>query len=125
MDSNIYLYIIAALFLFLYLKKKFDARGISNYSASDAKEKIKSGSIMLDVRTDGERGRNSIKGSLHIPVHELSARMKELEKYKSREIICYCASGSRSVGAASKLKKAGFAVGNLSGGIASWNFSNL
>jgi len=125
MDSNIYLYAIGTLFLLLYIKKKFDARGIANYSASEAKEKIKSGSMMLDVRTSEERKRNSIKGSLHIPVHELSGRMNELEKYKSREIICYCASGSRSVSAASKLKKAGYTVGNLSGGIASWNFSNL
>ena len=45
-----------------------------------------------------------------------------LEKYKSKEIICYCASGSRSVNAGLKLKKAGFTVGNLRGGIASWNF---
>jgi rhodanese-related sulfurtransferase len=51
--------------------------------------------------------------------------MKELEKYRSREIICYCASGSRSVNAALKLKKAGFKAGNLRGGIGKWNFSNL
>lgn len=125
MDSNIYLYILAALFFLFYIKKKFDARGISNYSADEAKEKMRAGSILLDVRTDAERKRNSIKGSFHIPVHEISTRIKELEKFKSREIICYCATGSRSVGAAVQLKKAGFTVGNLTGGIASWNFSNL
>jgi len=77
---------------------------------------------MLDVRTARERSYRSIPGSLHIPLHELNARMKELERYRSKEIICYCASGSRSISAALRLKKAGFNVANLEGGLATWNF---
>ncbi|MFA6541567.1 MAG: rhodanese-like domain-containing protein [Bacteroidota bacterium] len=99
-------------------------RGISQYSPAEAKAQMKAGSVMLDVRTAGERSSSSIPSSIHIPLHEIGSRMKDLERHKNKEIICYCQSGSRSVNAALKLKKAGYTVGNLKGGIASWNFSN-
>jgi rhodanese-related sulfurtransferase len=124
-SEQILFYVIIGIVLLIYVRKQFLIRSLSNYSGEEAKQKVASGSILLDVRTSAERKSNSIPRSIHIPVQELSARMKELEKYRSREIICYCASGSRSVSAALKLKKAGFKVGNLRGGIGTWNFANL
>ena len=124
-SEQILFYVIIGIVLFIYVRKQFLARSLSNYSGEEAKQKVTSGSILLDVRTSAERKSNSIPRSIHIPVQELSARMKELEKYRSREIICYCASGSRSVSAALKLKKAGFKVANLKGGVGTWNFSKL
>ena len=124
-SEQILFYVIIGIVLLIYIRKQFLTRSLSNYSGEEAKQKVASGSILLDVRSSAERKSNSIPRSIHIPVQELSARMKELEKYRSREIICYCASGSRSVSAALKLKKAGFKVGNLRGGIGTWNFANL
>ncbi|NUN07755.1 MAG: rhodanese-like domain-containing protein [Ignavibacteriaceae bacterium] len=100
------------------------ARSVNNYSSGEVKERVKAGSILLDVRTSGERKVQSIPSSIHIPLHEISARLSELEKFRNREIICYCASGNRSVSAALRLKKAGFNVANLTGGISNWNFSS-
>lgn len=122
-SDQIFFYIVLALIAFVYFRKQLLVRGLNQYSSAEAKERMKSGSILLDVRTAGERSSRSISGSIHIPLHELSSRLKDLEKHRSKEIICYCASGSRSVNAAIKLKKAGFIAGNLKGGIASWNFS--
>jgi rhodanese-related sulfurtransferase len=124
-SEQILFYVIIGVVLLIYVRKQFLTRSLSNYSGEEAKQKVASGSILLDVRTASERKSNSIPKSIHIPVQELSTRIKELEKYRSREIICYCATGSRSVSAALKLKKAGFKVGNLRGGIGTWNFSNL
>ncbi len=124
-SEQIIIYSILAIMLVFYLRKQLLARSLNNYSGSEAKQKMKSGSVLLDVRTAGERSSLSIPSSIHIPLQELSSRLKELEKYRGKEIICYCASGSRSVRAAIKLKKAGFNAGNLKGGIGSWNFSNL
>ena len=106
-----------------YIRRSFLSRSLHNYTGSEAQQRVQAGSILLDVRTAGERRSLSIPSSLHIPVHQISARVKELEKYREKEIICYCASGNRSVSAAITLKKAGFTVGNLTGGISSWNFS--
>jgi len=124
-SEQIVFYVLIGIVLLLYVRKQLLTRSLANYSGEEAKQKVASGSILLDVRTAGERKSNSIPKSIHIPVQELSARIKELEKYRSREIICYCATGRRSVNAALKLKRAGFKVGNLKGGIGTWNFSNL
>lgn len=123
-SDQIFFYVILGLIILLYVRKQLRARNIAQYSAVEAKERMKSGSVMLDVRTAAERSSRSIASSLHIPLHELGSRINDLERHRSKEIICYCASGSRSINAAVKLKKAGFKVGNLRGGIASWNFSN-
>ena len=120
--GQIIVYVLLVTIVLFYVRKSIVNRSLNNYSGAEAKSKMKSGSVMLDVRTSGERSSLSIPSSIHIPLQDLSSRMKDLERYRGKEIICYCASGSRSVRAAIKLKKAGFAVGNLTGGIASWNF---
>jgi rhodanese-related sulfurtransferase len=120
--DQIFLYAVLGVMILFYIRKQLMARSLNNYSGAEAQEKVRNGSILLDVRTATERSSRSIPKSIHIPLHELSSRMKELEKYRGKEIICYCASGSRSVSAGIKLKKAGFTAGNLTGGIASWNF---
>ncbi|HLP16089.1 MAG TPA: rhodanese-like domain-containing protein [Bacteroidota bacterium] len=125
MDSlTLIIVIVSVVALFIGLKK-FRMRGIPQYSPEEARQRIREGAVLLDVRTPAERKQTSIAGSLHIPLNELSAKMKTLERNKSREIIVYCASGNRSGVASVQLKKAGFNVANLQGGIGAWNFSNL
>ena len=123
--EQIFFYAVLGIIILFYLRKQILARGLNHYTPAEAKERVKSGSVLLDVRTAGERSAGSIPNSFHIPLHEIGSRTKDLEKFRGKEIICYCASGNRSVSAGLKLKKAGFTVGNLKGGIASWNFSNL
>jgi rhodanese-related sulfurtransferase len=105
--------------------KKFQMRGIAQYSPEEARLKAAEGSVFLDVRTAAERKQSSIAGSLHIPLNELSTKLKTLERHKSREIIVYCASGNRSGVASVQLKQAGFKAANLKGGMGAWNFSKL
>jgi rhodanese-related sulfurtransferase len=95
---------------------------MNNYSASEVKQMLKSNSniILLDVRTEQERKSGSIKPSIHIPLHEISLKADQLKKYQSKEIICYCQSGMRSVSAAIKLKKLGFNSSNMKGGYSTW-----
>jgi rhodanese-related sulfurtransferase len=124
--SQLIIYGLLAIVLFLYARKHFVSRSLTHYSAQEASERIKNGAaVMLDVRTAAERQSRSIKGSLHIPVHELSRRSDELKKVGGKEIICFCATGSRSVSATNTLHKLGFNAANMKGGMAEWNFSGL
>ncbi|MFN0156846.1 MAG: rhodanese-like domain-containing protein [Bacteroidota bacterium] len=111
----------------MYFRRKLQLRSVTTYSPREVAERMKqSGSpVLLDVRTSMKRERNSIKGSLHIPLHELGKSTKELEKYKNREIICYCQSGNRSISAAARLTKLGFTAASMNGGISEWNSSGL
>jgi len=74
--------------------------------------------LVLDVREPSEYAAGHIAGSTLLPLHQLSSRMRELPK--DREIVCVCASGSRSSSAARQLTGAGYTVLNLSGGMSRW-----
>ncbi len=123
--SQIFLLVLGGMLIFFYLKKFLTTRSLTQYEPEEAVRKIKDrNSIMLDVRTPKERKEQQIKGSIHIPLYELKGRAHELNKYKDKEVICYCRSGNRSVTAAVKLKKMGFNSANLKGGIIRWNSRN-
>lgn len=84
------------------------------------------GSVVLDVREDGELSSGKIKGAKHIPLGQLKKRMVELEQAKNKPILVYCRSGSRSAHACGVMTKAGFEnVSNLAGGIVAWESANL
>ncbi len=95
----------------------------ASISAQELKQQLKSPQkpILLDVRQPEEHRQRNIPQSILIPLGELSSRMSELEKYKKREIVVYCASGMRSSSACKMLTNAGFSVKNLSGGMMMWN----
>jgi rhodanese-related sulfurtransferase len=120
--QQVFFYLIIVIIAISTLRMFLRKRSILHYRAGEveAKLKAKENIVLLDVRTAGERSRRHIPGSSHIPLHELKERMPEIEKFKGREIICYCQSGNRSLSAALTLKRHGFRVANLSGGMASW-----
>ncbi len=123
--SQILLIAIAVYLVYHWTRKYILSRSITQYSAGDVKNKIKNSNVLvLDVRTNMERKSQFIKGSLHIPSTQLKRRLSELEKHKSKEIICHCQSGHRSLNAASVLQKHGFNSANMKGGIIAWNFLN-
>ena len=113
---------VIGLLLVVFLVGRWYAnRDITKYSIDETHEKLASGdAILLDVRTDGERAAKSIKGSLHIPLDQIEARMGELEEHRDKEIIAYCRSGNRSLAAADLLGKGGFRAASMNGGIMGW-----
>ena len=126
MESQFFWYVVVAVVAFFYVRRLLRMRALKAYSPAEIETRLKSndGVLLLDVRTDAERRTGSIKGSIHIPLGSLRSRMSELEKHRNREIVCYCASGSRSASAALLLKKHGFTAGNLSGGMGEWNYAH-
>lgn len=84
------------------------------------------GSVVIDVREDGEVSAGKIKGAKHIPLGQLKKRLVELEHAKNKPVLVYCRSGSRSAHACSVMTKEGFEnVSNLAGGVVAWESANL
>lgn len=78
--------------------------------------------LLLDVRTRAEYDRGHIAGSMLIPVQELQRRASELDAYKNRDILLYCATGNRSTVASKILVDRGFTrILNMRRGIAAWS----
>lgn len=85
--------------------------------AMDAKEQF----VLIDVRTEGEYSRGKIQGSLHIPVEEISDKVKTVIPDASAKIFVYCLSGSRSVYAVEVMMKLGYTnVYDVSHGLLAW-----
>jgi rhodanese-related sulfurtransferase len=82
--------------------------------------------IVVDVREAAEYAAGHIAGARHIPETQLGARLKELEKFKSRPIIVSCRSGSRAGAASAFLRKQGFGEAfALRGGMAAWQQAGM
>ncbi|HKJ38644.1 MAG TPA: rhodanese-like domain-containing protein [Anaerolineales bacterium] len=98
---------------------------LPSVSAAELSEKLKNGKrpLVVDVRQPEEFRRGHISGAKLIPLGELSSRMKDLPKDK--EIICVCASGSRSRSATKRLVNEGYNAVNMNGGMMSWARSGL
>ncbi len=74
---------------------------------ADFAELLTNGGIIIDVRSKSEFGGGHVKGSINIPVDQLSGNLKKL-KDKDQPIITCCASGMRSASAKGILKSAGY-----------------
>lgn len=72
---------------------------------------------ILDVRMPGEYRHGHIPGSKNIPLNKI-------EQYKGKtedKVYVVCQSGMRSKRAAAALKKKGYDVVNVRGGMSQWN----
>lgn len=100
------------------LKSIFTTEGI--LAADEAKVRIDSGKplFILDVRQPEEYRMGHIAGARLVPLGDLGRRMKDLPR--DQDILCVCASGSRSSAATRQLNSAGFKAINLRGGMMGW-----
>jgi rhodanese-related sulfurtransferase len=77
---------------------------------------------LLDVRHEWEHQLARLPGQAVIPLHELPARLDEVQPPEGAEIVCYCHHGVRSLSAAAILRGAGFGNAvSLAGGIDLWS----
>ena len=90
-------------------------------TVTQLKEQMKTDStlVILDVRTKEELTGElpKIESAINIPLQELQDRIDELEPYKNKEIAVICRSGRRSSQAYDILKKQGYYVENVLGGM--------
>jgi len=80
-----------------------------------AREMVKNGAVLLDVRLESEHRAGAIKGSQNIPLFMLRLKAESLDP--SRRYICYCETGRRSSAAAFLLSERGFDSCVLKGGL--------
>jgi rhodanese-related sulfurtransferase len=77
---------------------------------------------LLDVRQEWEHQLAQLPGDAVIPLHELPARLDEVQPPEGAEVVCYCHHCVRSLSAAAILRQAGFGSAvSLAGGIDLWS----
>ena len=77
--------------------------------------------LVVDVREQDEWQEGHLPGAIHVPRGNLESRIEALVPDKDRELIVYCAGGSRSAFAAKSLGELGYDnVVSMAGGFADW-----
>jgi len=79
--------------------------------------------ILVDIRERNEWETGWIGGALRIPMSELG---DQLDPYRERTVVLYCAHGNRSLRLANTLSHLGYSnVASLAGGIVAWDQAGL
>ena len=102
-----------------------DRQVVLEIDAARAHELLSAGDppALIDIRESWELERGRIAGSVHIPMADLD---EQLEPYRERSVVLYCAHGNRSLRAAKALSEQGYgAVVSLAGGIDAWGKAGL
>jgi rhodanese-related sulfurtransferase len=77
--------------------------------------------VIIDVREPHEFILGHIENAINTPLGKLKEQLKTLEKYKNKDILMVCQSGTRSAPACKTLINAGFEkIFNLDGGMQAW-----
>ena len=96
---------------------------IDEVSSSDVLERLDDADrpLLLDVREQDEWQEGHLPGAVHIPRGNLESRVEALVPDRSREVVVYCAVGSRSAFAAKSLADLGYEnTSSLVGGFTDW-----
>ncbi len=90
--------VIAAIVVVIFMIKKS-----GQISAKDALEKLKSGALVIDVRSPGEFSSGHLTKAINIPLAEIETALPKRVKDKNQVLLLHCASGMRSGMAKGKL----------------------
>ncbi len=116
-----------AVFLKLKAGWRLKRAGVRQVRALEALELINNhGAIVVDVREPGEYEAGRIPNARHMPLRQVTTRLRKLEKAKGRPVVVSCRSGRRSAAASMIMRRHGFEqVYNLRGGLIAWRKANL
>jgi molybdopterin/thiamine biosynthesis adenylyltransferase/rhodanese-related sulfurtransferase len=96
---------------------------IDEITSIEARDRIGAAdtTLFLDVREPDEWQEGHLPSAIHVPRGNLESRIEALVPDKDREIVVYCAGGSRSAFAAKSLAELGYTnVSSMIGGFTDW-----
>lgn len=101
--------------------------GVRNVSPNQTVQLInRQQAVVVDLRESSEFQAGHIPAAINLPFIQLATRVAELEKFKDKPMVLYCALGQRSARAGVVLRRRGFdSVYSLAGGVNAWRGQNL
>jgi rhodanese-related sulfurtransferase len=114
----------AAIVAFYEIRERVQAFG--GLSAMQAVRLMNQGALVIDLRGKEAYDNGHIGDARNVPVAELESRADSLKKWRDKNVITYCDSGTSGANGARTLMKLGFTqVFNLHGGLNAWIKDNL
>ncbi len=113
MENILFFLVPVVLLLGLFFWKR-----VGQISSEEAKRLLSDGARVVDVRTVSEFQEDHVRGSLNVPLGELSEGIVQAVPDNTKPLLLHCQSGSRSAVACARLKSLGFQQVHNLGGLA-------
>jgi phage shock protein E len=94
--------VVALLAILLLLKNG------GQISTRDARQHLRSGALVIDVRSAGEFTAGHLAKAINIPLSEIATVIARKVKDKNQVLLLHCQSGTRSGAARRKLRAMGY-----------------
>lgn len=107
---------LVALIVLVGLVLRAMAGSVPESEKAAAKEKIRKGARVVDVRTPTEYAAGHYTGAMNIPLQELQKRLSDVGP-TNQPVVVYCRTGTRSAKAKQILMNAGFSDVTNAGGL--------
>ena len=96
----------------------------SSITPEQAAQRLAAGELLLiDVREPAEVREGGVAGAANIPLGQLGARVREIDR--GRPVAFICRSGARSATATRTVLDAGYDAFNVKGGVIAWERAGL
>ncbi|MEP6547895.1 MAG: rhodanese-like domain-containing protein [Gammaproteobacteria bacterium] len=116
--------VAAAAVSFYEIRERMQA--FAALTAMQAVRLMNQGALVIDLRGKELYDAGHIGDARNVPVAELETQADSLKKWRDKNVITYCDSGTAGAGGARALTKLGFTkVFNLQGGLNAWMKDNL
>jgi rhodanese-related sulfurtransferase len=96
----------------------FDRFKTPGLSGSQARDAVRDGAQLIDVRESSEWNAGHAPQAVHIPAGQVMGRLNRLNKNK--DVVVVCRSGNRSRGVTKQLRAQGYEAFTLQGGMRAW-----
>ena len=101
--SHFFLIGLALLIVVLFVVKR-----LRQVSTGKARELLKVGALIVDVRSSDEFATNHVSKAVNLPLEQVQRRIGDLAKEYSKPILVHCLSGARSAMACRILRGLGY-----------------
>jgi rhodanese-related sulfurtransferase len=117
--------VVAALIVLVFeLRERIQA--FAALSATQAVRLMNQGALVIDLRAKDLYDAGHIVDARNVPAADLESQADSLKKWRDKNVITYCDTGTNGASAARSLIKLGFTkVFNLQGGLNAWVKDNM
>jgi rhodanese-related sulfurtransferase len=117
---------VAAALIVLFYELRERVQAFAALSATQAVRLMNQGALVIDLRSKESYDAGHIVDARNVPAAELESQADTLKKWRDKNVITYCDSGTNGASAARSLIKLGFTkVFNLQGGLNAWVKDNM
>jgi rhodanese-related sulfurtransferase len=92
---------------------------VPSVDAASARDLVREGAVLLDVREQGEWNAGHAPQAAHLPLARIGEAAKKVRD--GTRVVVVCRSGNRSRSATRSLISMGYDAVNLTGGMAAWD----